>query len=104
MLASYTTPLLRVLLFATFLVAAACQTAPPVQEMSDARQAIMAARNAGAAEKAPEDLRAAEEHEQEAKDLLSQKAYIRARRQAILARSRALDALRRSKIESDADN
>lgn len=104
MLASYTTPLLRVLLFATFLAAAACQTAPPVQEMSDARQAIMAARNAGAAEKAPEDLRAAEEHEQEAKDLLSQKAYIRARRQAILARSRALDALRRSKIESDADN
>lgn len=104
MLARYTTPFLRVLLYATFLVAAACQTAPPVQEMSDARQAIMAAREAGAAEKAADDLNAAEEHEQAAKDLLSQKAYIRARRQAILARSRALDALRRSKIESGADN
>jgi hypothetical protein len=104
MLASYTTPFLRVLLFAMFVVAAACQTAPPVQEMSDARQAIMAARNAGAADKAPEDLRAAEQHEQDAKDLLSQKAYTRARRQAVLAKSRALMALRRSKAESDADN
>jgi hypothetical protein len=104
MLARYTTPFLRVLLFATFAVAAACQTAPPVQEMSDARQAIMAAREAGAAEKAPDDLRAAEEHEQTAKDLLSQKAYIRARRQAVLARSRALDALRRSKTEPDTSN
>ncbi len=103
MLARYTTPFLRVLLLATLLSAAACQTAPPVQEMSDARQAIMAAREAGAAEKAPDDLRAAEEHEQAAKDLLSQKAYIRARRHAVLAKSRALDALRRSKVESGSD-
>lgn len=104
MLARFTTPFLRIVLFAAMLTAAACQTAPPVQEMSDARQAIMAAREAGAAEKAPEDLKTAEEHEQTAKDALNDKAYLRARRHAVLAKSRALDALRRSKTEADADD
>jgi len=104
MLARFTIPLLRVLLCSALLSASACQTAPPVQEMSDARQAIMAAREAGAAEKAPDDLHAAEQHERTAKDLLSEKAYIRARRQAILAKARALDALRRSKAEPATEN
>ncbi len=89
---------------AALLATAACQTAPPVQEMSDARQAIMAAKEAGAAEKAPDDLKAAEEHEQAAEDALSERAYLRARRHAVLAKSRALDALRLSKAESDAEN
>ncbi len=104
MLASITTPFLRSLFFVALLATAACQTAPPVQEMSDARQAIMAAKEAGAAEKAPDDLKAAEEHEQAAEDALNEKAYLRARRHAVLAKSRALDALRRSKVESDAYN
>ena len=46
-------------LFTTLLVASACETAPPVQEMSDARQAIAVAREAGAEDYASEDLLAA---------------------------------------------
>ena len=92
------------MLFTAMLVMAACQTAPPVQEMSDARQAIMAAKEAGAADKAPDDLKAAEDHEQQAKDALNEKAYLRARRHAVLAKSKAIDALRRSKAESEAED
>jgi hypothetical protein len=51
--------LLQTALVAVFLVASACETAPPVQEMSDARQAIAAAKEAGAAEKAAFHLKAA---------------------------------------------
>ena len=104
MLASITIPLLRSLMIAGLLAIAACQAAPPVQEMSDARQAIMAAKEAGAAEKAPDDLKAAEEHEQAAEDALKEESYLRARRHAVLAKDKALDALRRSKTETDAED
>ena len=42
------------------LLLAACETAPPVQEMSDARQAITVAREAGAADLAAAELAEAE--------------------------------------------
>lgn len=101
--ARLTTPLIYGLVVLGFAMLAACQTAPPVQEMSDARQAIMAARAAGAAEKAADALASAEEQEQMAKDALNQRAYMRAKRHAELAKSMALDALRQSKADQDSD-
>ncbi len=103
MLARQLTPFLRSLLLATLLVTAACQTAPPVQEMSDARQAIMAAKDAGAAEKAADDLEEAVQHLESAEAALNAKEYLRARRDAMLAKGKALDALKRSETESEAD-
>jgi len=75
------------------LVASGCGAAPPVQEMSDARQAIAAAKEAGAEQSAAEDLRAAEAFLDSAQRKLSERAYGQARRDALQAKSKALDAL-----------
>ena len=72
---------------------AACSAGPPVQEMSDARQAIAVAREAGASQHAPEDLRAAETYLDSALRNLSRKAYDQARVDAIEAKNKALAAL-----------
>ncbi len=72
---------------------AACSSGPPVQEMSDARQAIAVARQAGAEELASEQLRSAEEFLQSAQRKLSERAYAQARRDALQAKLKALDAL-----------
>ena len=72
---------------------AACGTNPPVQEMSDARQAIAVARDAGASELAPLDLRAAEDFLDSALRNLSKKSYQQARTDAIEAKNKALAAL-----------
>ena len=85
--------LARGLLIAIILIGAGCGTAPPVQEMSDARQAIAAAKEAGAAQSAAEDLRAAEAFLDSAQRKLSERAYGQARRDALQAKSKALDAL-----------
>ncbi|MCB1844769.1 MAG: hypothetical protein KDI09_17535, partial [Halioglobus sp.] len=50
----------RGLWFTLAFALAACETAPPVQEMSDARQAIAVAREAGAEDRAASELRQAE--------------------------------------------
>jgi hypothetical protein len=102
--ASHTTPFLRSLLLAVLLVAAGCQTAPPVQEMSDARQAIMAAKDAGAAKHAAEALEAAEGYLESAEKYLNTHNYAIARRDALNAKARALDALKRSEKESEPDS
>lgn len=73
-----------------------CETGPPVQEMSDARQAIAVAREAGAAQLAPDDLHAAESFLQSALRKLSERAYSQARIDAVEAKNRALDALENS--------
>ena len=83
----------RGLLIASILIAAGCGTAPPVQEMSDARQAIAAAKEAGAEQSAAEDLRAAEAYLDSAQRRLSERAYGQARRDALQAKGKALDAL-----------
>jgi hypothetical protein len=83
----------RALLIAAFFIAAGCGTSPPVQEMSDARQAIAAAKNAGAEQSAAEDLRAAEAFLDSAQRKLSERAYAQARRDALHAKSKALAAL-----------
>jgi len=72
---------------------AACQTTPPVQEMSDARQAIAVAKKAGAEQVALTQLRAAEEHLDRAEKRISERAYSQARRDATQAKESALDAL-----------
>lgn len=74
----------------------ACASAP-VQEMSDARQAIRAAQAAGAAEKAPEPLRRAQALVDEAQRRLQRHDYREAERNALEAHAeavRALDAAR----------
>ena len=79
----------------------ACGTGPPVQEMSDARQAIAAAKEAGAEYSAAEDLRAAEAFLDSAQRYLSERAYGSARRDATLAKERARKALGDSEGQLD---
>ena len=83
----------RGLLLVIALLLGACGTAPPVQEMSDARQAIAAAKGAGAEEAAADAYRDAEAYLDSAERKLSERAYAQARRDAILAKERAHDAL-----------
>ena len=83
----------RGLLIMLMLGCGGCGTAPPVQEMSDARQAIAAAKEAGAEQTAPEDLRAAEAFLDSAQRRLSERAYAQARHDALQAKIKAHDAL-----------
>lgn len=69
-----------------------CQVAP-VQEMSDARQAIEAAQFAGAEQRAPRELRAAQEEIASAQRHLQSQQYSRARDEALEAKRRATIAL-----------
>ena len=88
--------LLQTALVAVFLFASACETAPPVQEMSDARQAIAAAKEAGAADKAVFHLKAAEDYLDSAEKALNDRDYSEARYDARQAKMKALDALKAS--------
>ncbi len=83
----------RGVIVALFALLYACGTAAPVQEMSDARQAIAAAKEAGAENHAAEDLRAAEAFLDSAQRNLSERAYGSARRDATLAKEKARKAL-----------
>ena len=67
--------------------------AAPVQEMSDARQAIAAARAAGAAERAPTELNAAQAAITRAEEDLQLQRFNRARFSAQEAKRRASAAL-----------
>lgn len=64
----------------------------PVQEMSDARQAVEAAREAGAQTYAPDELRSAENLLQRAEDALGEGYYKQAREDAEAAREQAVNA------------
>lgn len=74
------------------LVLAACATPPPVQEMSDARQAIHSAEAVGAAQRSPESLTAAQSLLYKAQMYLETGAYDDARRYALDARVQAIKA------------
>ena len=87
---------MRAALLTALLAVAACQTAPPVQEMSDARQAISAAKEAGAAELAAADLEAAVELLDSAEQSINTRNYAQARRDALAAKAKAHSALRLS--------
>jgi len=67
-------------------------TAAPVQEMSDARQAIYSAEAAGAVRRSPEALLAAQRLLWEAQERLEAGAYVEARRYAQEARDEAIKA------------
>lgn len=95
MLAAQTTVFLRGIFLAALFVVAACETMP-VQEMSDARQAISAAREAGAEEHAAEQLQAAESALESAEKYLGTRNYGVARQEAMAAKTAAIDALRLS--------
>lgn len=73
----------------------ACVT-PPVQEMSDARQAIRSAEEIGAAQYSPENMRMAWRLLQKAQTRLEAGAYDDARQHALDARSAALKARERA--------
>lgn len=70
--------------------------------MSDARQAIAVAREAGAADLAAFHLQAAEKYLASAEQSLGRQAYHQARRDANHAKMKALDALKAA--ESQAEN
>lgn len=70
----------------------ACAGAP-VQEMSNARQAIKAARDAGADRVAPERLSEAQALLERAESHLQRRAFRDARRDALAARGKAGEAL-----------
>ena len=103
MLSGRTTAFIRIAIIATAMLAAGCESMP-VQEMSDARQAIMAAREAGAEEHAAEVLLEAEESLQSAEKYLNSRNYGVARREAIEAKAKAIDALRVSEASRENQN
>ena len=93
--------LFKGLVLAALLAVAACETTPPAQEMSDARQAIAVAREAGAAEHAAFHLKAAEDYLESARQALNNGEYSEARRNAKQAKMKALDALREAEASTD---
>jgi PBP1b-binding outer membrane lipoprotein LpoB len=103
MLPARTTAFVRIAIIAAAMFAAGCESMP-VQEMSDARQAIMAAREAGAEEHAAEVLSEAEESLENAEKYLNARNYGVARREAIEAKTKAIDALRVSEASRENQN
>jgi len=95
MLATHLSQFLRVTTLAALIMVSGCQSAP-VQEMSDARQAITVAQEAGAEQHAPGDLKAAIDYLQSAEGFISQRRYEMAREEAVNAKASALDALQQS--------
>ena len=91
-------------MLAALCAVAACETAPPVQEISDARQAIAVAKEAGAADYAALHLTAAENYLASAKQKLSERLYHQARRDANQAKIKAMDALKAAEDQSQPDS
>lgn len=83
------------------LLAGGCVTSPPVQEMSDARQAISAAEQADAARFAPDTLGDARRYLETAEQQLLEAAYGPARLNAVRARNRAVQALASSQSAAE---
>lgn len=80
-----------ILLACILLTVVACATAP-AQEMSDARQAIYSAEAAGAVQRSPDTLLAAQRLLREAQERLETGAYDEARQYALDARDKAIQA------------
>jgi hypothetical protein len=75
----------------------------PVQEMSNARQAVLAAQKAGGAKYAPEAMSEAERHLASAKASLKRGDYRPARDEAELAREKAMEARRETEAARAAE-
>jgi hypothetical protein len=80
---------------------AGCATSPPVQEMSDARQAITAAEEARAAELAPQTLGEARRYLLQAEERIREGNFGMARSDAIRAKTRAISALQASQAAQE---
>ena len=80
----------------TLMVGSCAAVPPPVQEMSDARQAIAAAEDSDAVRLAPVPLSEARRFLEQAETQLRNHTYDLARTNAIRARSRAVEALQAS--------
>jgi len=80
----------------------ACAGAP-AQEMSNARQAIRAAREAGAQQKDPQKLSEAQALLDRAQGNLQKREYRNARRDAIAARDKAAEALNAVQVAGHSD-
>jgi hypothetical protein len=99
--------MIRVKMLASALLVALGLTAcagAPVQEMSNARQAIRAAREAGAAKTAPQKLDEAQLLLDRAENKLQHREYRDARRDAVAARDKAGEALNVSRVSSTAQD
>jgi sialic acid synthase SpsE len=83
----------RSLLLAVLCVAMLGCAGAPAQEMSNARQAIKAARDAGAEQVAPQKLSEAQSLLEQAETSLQRGDYRNARRSAVEAKGRATEAL-----------
>ena len=94
----------RVVASIGFLLLAGCVSAPPVQEMSDARQAISAAEQADAERVAADTLADARRFLAEAERQLQEEAYGPARMNAVRAKNRAVTALRSTQERNAGDN
>ena len=79
---------------------AGCQSSAPVQEMSDARQAIAVARDAGAETNAAAELSEAEALLDSARRNLTERMFTEARADALSAKRRALAALQAAQTSS----
>jgi len=93
---------LRFCLAIAAVVVGGCVTTPPVQEMSDARQAIAAAEEADAQRLAAGVLDDARRFLEEAEQQIQQQAYGPARLNAVRAKNRAASALRSAQSNNDA--
>ena len=82
------------------LLVVGCATSPPVQEMSDARQAISAAEDADAARLAPAPLDDARRFLSQAETQIRARSFTLARTNAIRAKNSAVDALQASQEAS----
>ncbi len=89
---------MRVLLLLAVCSLAGCTSAPPVQEMSDARQAIQAAEEADAARLAPGPLIEARRFLATAEQQLRREAYGSARANAVRAKNRAVEAFEATQV------
>ena len=94
----------RALLTLSALGVAGCVSAPPVQEMSDARQAISAAEQADAGTLAADTLADARRFLEDAERQIQEEAYGPARMNAVRAKNRGVQALRSTQPRAGADD
>lgn len=83
--------LAKLLVISIIFVLTSCAVAP-TQEMSDARQAVQAARDAGAPQNAPQALAQAEKLLITAEQQLTNRTFREARGSAVAAKEQAIDA------------
>jgi len=96
--------MIRVLATTVVFLLAGCVTSPPVQEMSDARQAIAAAEEANAERVAADTLADARRFLADAERQIQEQAYGPARMNAMRAKNRAALALRTTQERNANDN